>query len=147
MGKTKALCINKDKGRKFQVDSITLLKDTGVKGDFHAKGGERQVSLLASKSIEAMRKKGLKLDNGAFGENIVTEGIDLMSLKIGQRIKIGEAELEITRIGKECQERCSIYYSAGDCVMPKEGVFAKVVTGGIIKPGDKIDVIEYCKRL
>ena len=85
-----------------------------------------------------MREKGLTLLPGAFGENVVTEGIDLLSLSVGKKIKIGEAELEISKIGKECPARCQIYYLAGDCIMPREGVFAKVIKGGIIKAGDEI---------
>ena len=138
MPKIKATCISKLKGQKSKVKTINLIKDLGVEGDFHAKGGERQVSLLAEESIQKMREKGLDLIPGAFGENIVTEGIELTSLSIGQKIKIGEAELEISKIGKECPERCQIYYQTGDCIMPREGVFARVLKGGIIKAGDEI---------
>ena len=141
MAKVKATCINKEKGRKFYVPEINLIKDLGVLGDFHAKGGDRQVSLLASESIDEMRKKGLKLDDGAFGENIITEGLDLVSLKIGQHLKLGETEVEITKIGKECVARCQIYYQTGDCIMPREGVFVKVLAGGIVKKGDEIIVL------
>lgn len=138
MGKIKATCVSKSKGQKSEIKEINLIKDLGVEGDFHARGGDRQVSLLSSESIQKMRDKGLKLKNGAFGENIVTEGINLISLKIGQQLKVGEAEIEITKIGKECVERCAIYYQAGDCIMPREGIFAKVLKGGIVKPGDNI---------
>ena len=138
MGKVKAACISDKKGIKSAVDQIHLIDNLGVEGDYHAKGGERQVSLLAEESVDKMREKGLKLEPGAFGENIITEGIDLLSVSIGQKIKIGEAELEITRIGKECVERCQIYYQTGDCIMPREGVFARVIKGGVIKPGDEI---------
>jgi MOSC domain-containing protein YiiM len=89
-----------------------------------------------------MRDKGLKLENGAFGENIITEGIDLLFINIGQRLKIGEAEVGITKIGKECVERCAIYYQTGDCIMPREGIFAKVLKGGKVKPGDPLEVIK-----
>ncbi len=138
MSKVKATCISKVKGQKSQVTSINLIENLGVEGDFHAKGGERQVSLLAEESIQKMREKGLTLIPGAFGENIVTEGIELISLSIGQKIKIGETELEISKIGKECPKRCEIFYKTGDCIMPREGVFAKVIKGGIIKAGDEI---------
>lgn len=117
-----------------------MIKDLGVEGDFHAKGGERQVSLLAAESIQKMKAKGLKLEDGAFGENLVTEGINLLGLKLGQKLTIGEAEIEISKIGKECPERCSIFYAAGDCIMPREGVFAKVLKGGKVKPGDEITI-------
>lgn len=138
MAEIKAVCVSKDKGQKAEVGEINLIKDLGVEGDFHAKGGERQISLLACESIHKMKEKGLKLENGAFGENIITEGLDLLSLKIGQRLKIGEAEIEITKIGKECPKRCAIYYQTGDCIMPREGVFARVINSGRIKPGDII---------
>ncbi|OGC08664.1 molybdenum cofactor sulfurase [candidate division WOR-1 bacterium RIFOXYA2_FULL_36_21] len=141
MPKVKATCINKEKGRKFSTAQLNLIQNLGVEGDFHAKGGDRQVSLLASESIDEMRKKGLKLDDGAFGENIITEGLDLVSLKIGQHLKLGETEVEITKIGKECVARCQIYYQTGDCIMPREGVFVKVLAGGIVKKGDEIIVL------
>lgn len=141
MAKIKAVCIADKKGRKFEVPEILLQKDTGVSGDFHAKGGNRQVSLLASESIDKMREKGLKLDNGAFGENIITEGINLLSIKIGQILKLGKTEIKITIIGKKCVEHCSIYYQAGDCIMPREGIFAEIIKGGNIKSGDTIEVV------
>lgn len=141
MGKVQAVCISASKGQKSEVKEVNLIKGIGIEGDFHAKGGERQVSLLADESIAKMREKGLKLEAGAFGENIVTEGIDLLSLKIGQKLKVGETEIEISKIGKECKERCSIYYAAGDCIMPREGVFAKVLKSGWVKAGDSLEVI------
>lgn len=134
----KAVCISKDRGQKTEISEIKLIKDLGVEGDYHARGGNRQVSLLAAESIQKMKDKGLKLEHGAFGENIVTEGLNLLSLKIGQKLKISEAEIEISKIGKECPERCAIYYAAGDCIMPREGIFAKVLRGGKVKAGDKI---------
>jgi MOSC domain-containing protein YiiM len=136
--RVKATCLSKVKGQKSEIKTINLIPDLGVEEDFHAQGGERQVSLLAEESIAKMRAKGLKLEPGAFGENIVTEGVDLLALKIGQKIKIGEAEIEISKIGKECPKRCAIYYAAGDCIMPREGVFARVLSGGKIKAGDII---------
>jgi MOSC domain-containing protein YiiM len=141
MPKTKATCINKEKGRKFSTLEVELVKDLGISGDFHAKGGDRQVSLLASESIAKMREKGLTLDDGAFGENIITEGINLISLNIGRHLKIANTEIEITKIGKECVKRCEIYYQTGDCIMPREGVFAKVLNGGVIKKGDEIKIL------
>lgn len=140
--RVKATCISKDRGQKAGVKEINLVANLGVEGDYHAKGGERQVSLLASESIQKMKDKGLKLADGAFGENIITEGIDLLSLKIGQKLKIGQAEVEISKIGKDCPKRCSIYYAAGDCIMPREGIFAKVLTGGKIKAGDSLEVVQ-----
>ena len=141
-GKIKAISISKNKGAKKQNISEALLKENfGIMGDAHA-GTERQVSLLAQESIEKMRHKGLNVKSGDFAENITTEGIDLMALKPGSKLKIGkQVLLEITQLGKVCHTRCSIYYQAGDCVMPKEGVFGRVLKGGIIKPEDKVEVL------
>ncbi|MFH1361553.1 MAG: MOSC domain-containing protein [bacterium] len=138
MPQVKAVCISDVRGPKSEVNELKLIRDLGVEGDFHAKGGNRQVSLLASESIQKQIEKGIALADGAFGENIITAGIELIKLSIGQKLKIGEAELEITKIGKECVERCIIYHQTGDCIMPREGVFAKVLQGGKIKAGDEI---------
>ena len=142
VGKIKAVSISKNKGAKKQNISEALLKENFcIMGDAHA-GTERQVSLLAQESIEKMRHKGLKVKSGDFAENITTEGIDLMALRPGSKLKIGKyALLEITQIGKVCHTRCSIYYQAVDCVMPKEGVFARVLKSGIIKPKHKLKII------
>ncbi len=134
-----AVCISKNKGeRKTPVDSVELQINHGIVGDAHAGDWHRQVSLLAKESIAKMQAMGLDVDNGDFAENLTTEGIDLPALPIGAQLKIGDTLLEITQIGKECHNRCAIYYQAGDCVMPKEGIFAKVLEGGVIKPGDQI---------
>ena len=140
--RVKAVCVSGKKGEKKKpVESIQLVEGFGIKGDAHA-GSGRPVSLLAWESIEKMIDKGLKIGFGDFAENIVTEGMNLPSLPIGSRIKLGkDAELEIIQIGKVCHDRCAIYYQAGDCVMPKEGVFAKVIAGGEIKDGDRIQII------
>ena len=139
MSKVKAVCISENKGeRKTPVESVQLREDHGIVGDAHAGDWHRQVSLLASESIDKMRALGLDVDSGDFAENITTTGIDLVSLPIGTRLQIGGALLEVTQIGKECHNRCAIYYQAGDCVMPKEGIFAKVITGGIIRSGDEV---------
>jgi len=139
MGVVKAISISKTKGsRKGNVAEALLKEDSGIVGDAHA-GSPRQLSLLAEESIEKMRVKGLKVGPGDFAENITTEGIDLLGLKIEDRLCIGnEAVIEITAKGKECHTRCSIYYRTGDCVMPREGIFARIIKGGVIKPGDKI---------
>ena len=143
MSTIKEVSISEKKGtRKINVPKVVLKEDFGVVGDAHAGIGKRQVSLLASESIDKMKAKGLNVDAGDFAENITTEGIDLLSLKLGSKLKIGkESVLEISQIGKVCHSRCSIYYQAGDCVMPKEGVFARVVKGGTIKRGDQLEVI------
>lgn len=134
-----ALSISEHKGvRKSNVDRVTFLEEWGIEGDAHAGAWHRQVSLLATESIEKIRVKGLDVDPGAFAENITTCGIDLLQLRIGDRLTLGTAELEITQIGKECHTRCAIYQQAGDCVMPREGVFARVIRGGIVAVGETI---------
>jgi len=142
MGIIKAVSISKTKGsRKVNTAEVLLREGFGIVGDAHA-GSSRQLSLLADESIEKMRKKGLKVSSGDFAENITTEGIDLLSLRIGDRLGMGnEALIEITAKGKECHARCDIYYQAGDCVMPREGVFANVIKGGVIKPGDGVSKV------
>lgn len=126
--------------RKKPVDSVSIAAEFGIEGDAHASGHwHRQVSLLAIESIDKMRKMGLKVGPGDFAENITTEGIDLLSLPIGTRIMLGDAiEAEVSQIGKECHTRCAIYHQAGDCVMPKEGIFVKIIKGGKLKIGDAV---------
>jgi MOSC domain-containing protein YiiM len=142
MATVKAVCISENKGeRKTPVNSVELRENHGIVGDAHAGDWHRQVSLLATESIDKMRALGLDVDSGDFAENITTSGIDLVSLPVGTRLQIGETLLEVTQIGKECHNRCAIYYQAGDCVMPKEGIFAKVITGGIIKPEDAVSTV------
>lgn len=126
--------------KKTPESSVALEPGHGVRGDAHAGPGIRQVSLLGQESIGKMRARGLAVGPGDFAENITVSGIDLPALGIGTRIRIGEALLEITQIGKECHDRCAIYLQAGDCVMPREGVFARVIRGGTIAPGDRIEV-------
>jgi MOSC domain-containing protein YiiM len=99
------------------------------------------VSLLALESIEKMQRLGLGVDAGDFAENLTTRGIDLPSLPIGTRLAVGDVLIEVTQIGKECHTRCAIYHQAGDCVMPKEGIFARVLRGGVVKPGDRVEVL------
>jgi len=142
MGKVVAVCISENKGeRKKPVASVEVRENHGIVGDGHAGDWHRQVSLLAQESINKMRAMGLDVTAGDFAENITTSGIDLVSLPIGTRLAVGEALLEVTQIGKECHTRCAIYYQAGDCVMPKEGIFAKVITGGMIRPGDEVQIV------
>ncbi len=138
-----AVCISKNKGeRKTPVEQIELKENHGIVGDAHAGDWHRQVSLLGKESIDKMRAAGLDVDNGDFAENLTTVGIDLPKLPIGQKLQIGETVLEITQIGKECHTRCAIYHQAGDCVMPKEGIFGKVLKGGIIRPGDSLETLD-----
>lgn len=142
MGKIVAVCTSPKKGmRKKNVEEGVLLVEHGLEGDAHVGDWHRQVSLLAIESIEKMRQMGLKVGPGDFAENLTTEGIDLVSLPIGTKLKIGDGALgEVTQIGKECHTRCAIYHQAGDCVMPKEGIFIRVLQGGPVKVGDSIDI-------
>lgn len=143
-GKVVAISVSKRRGiPKSNVKSATLIEDWGIEGDIHGGKWHRQVSLLAIESIEKMRAKGLNVRPGAFAENITTAFIDVPCVHVGDRIRIGETELEITQIGKECHRKCAIFYRAGDCVMPKEGVFARVVKGGTIRVGDEISLLSY----
>jgi MOSC domain-containing protein YiiM len=129
--------------RKKAVDSAELIDNFGIENDAHASGKwHRQVSLLALESIKKMQDKGLDVKPGDFAENITTEGVNLPVLPIGTRITISEdIELEVSQIGKVCHSRCAIYEQAGDCVMPREGIFVKVIKGGTITKGDEIKVV------
>jgi len=121
------------------VGQSRLIPDFGIHEDAHAGAWHRQVSLLALESIDKMVRLGLKVGPGDFAENITTQGLDLLSLPIGTRFRMGaQALLEVTQIGKVCHTRCAIFYQAGDCVMPKEGIFARVLKGGEIRVGDEI---------
>ncbi len=135
-----AVSISGKKGeRKTPVAAVELRENHGIAGDAHAGEWHRQVSLLAAESIRKMQALGLAVAAGDFAENITTEGVDLVSLPVGARLRLGEALLEVTQIGKECHTRCAIYHQAGDCVMPKEGIFARVVRGGVVRPGEAIE--------
>ena len=128
-----AVCISSKKGiQKHEVDKVILMENYGIEHDAHAGPWHRQVSFLASEEIDRMKEKGLTLKPGDFGENIVTRGMDWDQAVIGGRIVIGETELEITQIGKECTTPCAIYYAAGECIMPTKGIFARVLRGGVI---------------
>jgi MOSC domain-containing protein YiiM len=139
-----AVCTSIKKGiRKNNVGEAELKVDWGIVGDAHAADWHRQVSLLALESIEKMRSLGLNVGPGSFAENLTTQGLDLLSLPIGSQVRVGsEAILEITQHGKICHDRCAIYHQAGDCVMPREGIFAKVIKGGLVKVGDKIELLQ-----
>ena len=119
------------------------MENYGLKDDAHAGDWHRQVSLLAMESIDKIRAKGLDVEPGDFAENITTLGIDLVHLPIGTRLNVGdEVLMEVTQIGKECHTKCAIYHQVGDCVMPREGIFAKVLKGGTVKKGDPITVVD-----
>lgn len=135
-----AVSVSEKKGvRKTNVDSAFLENDFGIKGDAHAGKWHRQVSLLALESVKKMQEKGLDVKSGDFAENITTEGIDLLTLPVGTRLRIGNVDLIISQIGKICHHHCAIYYQAGDCVMPKEGIFGVVRGSGEIKVGDSVE--------
>jgi MOSC domain-containing protein YiiM len=143
-GKVLAVNISDTKGtQKTNVGQAEVLESFGIQNDAHGGFGHRQVSLLAAESIQKMRALGLDVGFGDFAENITTQGVDLTSLPIGTHLRIGSSVvLEVSQIGKECHTRCAIYDQAGDCVMPTEGIFAKVLSGGPITVGDRIEVIK-----
>jgi MOSC domain-containing protein YiiM len=141
-GKVLAVCTSKKKGtRKRNINQAELRPNWGVVGDAHAADWHRQVSLLAWESIEKMRALGLNVNTGSFAENITTEGMSLVDLPVGTRLRLGEALVEVTQIGKVCHDRCAVYYQAGDCVMPREGIFVRVHEGGQVQVGDTIRVL------
>ena len=137
-----SIATSKKKGtRKATVDEAYLKKEHGLAGDAHAGKWHRQVSFLASEEIDKARQAGLDVTFGDFAENIATTGIDWKNIPVGSRVHLGpEALVEITQIGKECHNRCAIYYKAGDCIMPREGVFARVLKEGKIRSGDQISI-------
>lgn len=137
-----SLNISEKKGdQKKPVPSMELKVDHGIVGDAHAGNWHRQISLLADEDVDTIRGKGIDLNFGDFAENITTEGVDLGSLPIGTRITMGEAELEVTQIGKECHHDCAVYQIVGDCVMPRRGIFARVIRGGFITTDSECHVI------
>jgi MOSC domain-containing protein YiiM len=142
-GRIHAVSVSDRKGVvKHNVDQARLRVEHGLEGDAHAEGGIRQVSLLAVASIDKMVAAGAKVKAGDFAENLTVEGLEVMSLPVGTRLKVGaDVELEITQIGKTCHKGCAIRELVGDCVMPREGVFARVLQEGVVKPGDVIEVV------
>ena len=142
MGKVIATCISEIKGvAKRNVHSVQLIEEFGLENDAHAGKWHRQVSLLSYDKIEDFRAKGAKVADGDFGENLVVKGIDFRSLPVGTRLTCRDVILEITQIGKECHQGCQIFQTMGDCIMPREGVFARVIHGGTIKEGDEMMVV------
>ena len=144
MAKVVSVNISEKKGTlKTPVPEIHLKLRHGIVGDAHAGDWHRQISLLAEESIDTMRALSpISLDPGVFAENINTEGIDLKSLPVGTHLRIGETEVEVTQIGKECHNDCAIKKAVGKCVMPTEGIFAVVVKEGVVRPGDEIEVLK-----
>lgn len=142
MGKVMAVCTSPAKGtQKKNVHRGEFIEEYGIKGDAHAGKWHRQVSLLSLERIEEFRARGAKVEFGAFGENLVVSGYDFKTLPIGTRFCCGEVLLELTQIGKECHHGCTIFQTMGDCIMPREGVFCRVLHGGVIEENDEF-VIE-----
>lgn len=142
MGQLMGICISEMRGtQKREVKEANIVEGWGIEGDAHGGNWHRQVSLLSYEKIEAFRKKGAEVDFGAFGENLIVKGYDLRTLPLGSRFRIGDALLELTQIGKECHSHCEIYKKMGECIMPREGVFTKVIQGGKIQDGDEVEVI------
>jgi MOSC domain-containing protein YiiM len=141
-GEIVAVCVSNRKGiPKRNVGSGVLRVDWGIEGDAHAGNWHRQVSLLAMESIDKMRAKGLNVRPGSFAENITTRGVELFTLPVGTRMRLGSTLVEVTQIGKICHDRCAIYEQAGDCVMPREGIFVKVLEPGSVSVGDVLEIL------
>jgi len=143
MGKIVAICISKKKGvQKKDVKQCRLIENYGLEGDAHAGSWHRQISLLSIEGRLVMENKGIKLDAGDFGENVLTKGVDFANIIVGNELRLGrDALVRVTQIGKECHDRCNIYYQVGDCIMPREGIFAEVLRGGEIKIDDDIEFL------
>ncbi len=144
VGRIVSINLSENKGtRKTPVDSAKVIEGIGIEGDAHASGTyKRQISLLAIESINKMTEKGVRVGSGDFAENITTEGLDLPGLPVGTRLMMGGlVEVEVSQIGKTCHSRCAIYEQAGYCVMPEEGIFVSVLTGGILNKGDEVKII------
>lgn len=137
-----SIALSKSKGtRKTCVDKALLIREHGIDGDAHAGAWHRQVSFLSKESIETARERGFQVTFGDFAENIATEGVDWPALPVGTRVRLGNSvRVEVTQIGKECHKKCAIFYQAGDCIMPREGVFARVLEGGTIRSGDAVTI-------
>lgn len=143
MGKVIAVCTSEKKGtQKTSVPEIDVREDWGIQGDAHAGKWHRQVSLLSYEKIEAFRARGAEIEDGAFGENIIVQGIDFATLPVGTKFACNDVVLELTQIGKECHSGCAIFKKMGECIMPKQGVFTKVLHGGIIRPGDELTILK-----
>lgn len=142
MGKIMAVCISEKRGtQKKNIGKVRLIENFGLEGDAHGGNWHRQVSLLSYEKVRAFEEKGISVEDGAFGENLLVEGFDFKTLPVGTRFRCGEVLLEMTQIGKECHSHCEIYQAVGDCIMPREGVFARVLHGGMIQIGDELEIV------
>lgn len=143
MGKVIAVCISEKKGTaKKNIGECRFIPDHGLENDAHAGNWHRQVSLLSYEKVEEFRARGAQVEDGAFGENLLVEGFDFKNLPIGTIFKCNDVVLEMTQIGKKCHSECEIFHQVGDCIMPREGVFAKVLNGGVIKVGDELEIVQ-----
>ena len=143
MGKVLGVCISEKKGtQKKNIHEARFLEDWGIENDAHAGKWHRQVSLLSADRINEFRNRGAEVADGAFGENLIVEGFDFKSLPVGTVFQCGDVVLEMTQIGKECHSHCEIYKVMGDCIMPREGVFTKVLHGGVIREGDETTILK-----
>lgn len=143
MGKIMAVCISEKRGtQKKNIEKVRLIENFGLEGDAHGGNWHRQVSLLSYEKVRAFEEKGISVEDGAFGENLLVEGFDFKILPVGTRFRCGEVLLEMTQIGKECHSHCEIYQAVGDCIMPREGVFARVLRGGEIQIGDEMEIVQ-----
>lgn len=141
MGQVMAVCISEKKGtQKKEIPEGHFLEEYGIENDAHAGKWHRQVSLLSYETIEAFKARGAEIGDGAFGENVIVKGIDLIHLPIGTRLSCGEILLEVTQIGKECHSHCEIFKKMGECIMPTNGIFTRVLHGGVMRKGDEISV-------
>ena len=137
-----AVCISEKRGtQKKNIEKVRLIENFGLEGDAHGGNWHRQVSLLSYEKVRAFEEKGISVEDGAFGENLLVEGFDFKTLPVGTRFRCGDALLEMTQIGKECHSHCEIYQAVGDCIMPREGVFARVLHGGEIQIGDEMEIV------
>lgn len=142
MGKIMAVCISEKRGtQKKNIEKVRLIENFGLEGDAHGGNWHRQVSLLSYEKVRAFEEKGISVEDGTFGENLLVEGFDFKNLPVGTRFCCGEVLLEMTQIGKECHSHCEIYQAVGDCIMPREGVFARVLHGGMIQIGDELEIV------
>ena len=143
MGIIKAVCISEKRGTdKKNIHKREVIKGFGLKNDAHGGDWHRQVSLISFEKIEEFKKRGGDVVDGSFGENLIVTEIELTKLPIGTKLKINDVVLEVTQIGKECHSHCEIFKKVGDCIMPREGIFARVLVGGFIEEGDTIQVVE-----
>lgn len=142
MGKIMAVCISEKRGtQKKNIEKVRLIENFGLEGDAHGGNWHRQVSLLSYEKVRAFEEKDISVEDGAFGENLLVEGFDFKTLPVGTRFRCGDVLLEMTQIGKECHSHCEIYQAVGDCIMPREGVFARVLHGGMIQIGDELEIV------